>query len=81
MADFSQQQLNQLLQMASKKMGTTPEELKHKLETNNVEETLKHINKNDAAKIQQVLSNPTLAKQLLNSPQAQAILKNVMGGK
>ena len=81
MANFSQQQINQLLQMASKKMGTTPEELKRKLETSNVEETLKHMNKNDAAKVQQVLSNPALAKQLLNSPQAQAMLKNMMGDK
>ena len=81
MANFSEKQLNQLLQMASKKMGTTPEELKRKLSTNNVQDTLKGMSPNDAAKVQQVLSNPTLAKQLLNSPQAQAILKNMMGEK
>lgn len=81
MANFSEQQLNQLLQMASKKMGTTPEELKKKLETNNVQETLKGMNANDAAKIQQVLADPALTKKLLNSPQAQAILKSLMGGK
>lgn len=81
MANFSERQLNQLLQMASKKMGTTPEELKRKLSTNNVQDTLKGMSPNDAAKVQQVLSNPALAKQLLNSPQAQAILKNMMGEK
>lgn len=81
MAGFSEQQLNQLLQAASKKMGTTPAELKKKLETNNVQDTLKNMNPNDAAKVQQILANPALAKQLLGSPQAQAILKNLMGEK
>lgn len=81
MPNFTDQQLNQLLQMASKKMGTTPEELKKKLMTNNVQETLKGMNQNDAQKVQQVLNNPALAKQLLNSPQAQAVLKNLMGEK
>lgn len=81
MANFSEQQINQLLQMASKKMGTTPEDLKRKLESNNVNEALKNMNQNDATKVQQVLNNPALAKQLLNSPQAQAILKKLMGEK
>lgn len=81
MANFSQQQLNQLLQMASKKMGTTPEELQKKLQSNQLNDTLKGMSKEDAAKVQQVLNNPMLAKQLLNSPQAQTILKNLMGEK
>ena len=81
MANFSEKQLNQLLQLASRKMGTTPEELKRRLNTNNVQDTLKGMSPDDAAKVRQVLSDPALVKQLLNSPQAQAVLKNMMGEK
>ncbi len=79
MANFSEQQLNQLLQLASKKMGTTPEELKKKLMNNNVQETLNGMNQHDAQKVQQVLNNPALAKKLLNAPQAQEMIKKLIG--
>ena len=81
MGNFSEQQMNELLQKASKKMGTTPDELKRKLEGQNINEALKNMNPNDAAKIQQVLANQALAQQLLNSPQAQGLLKKLMGEK
>jgi len=81
MANFSEQQLNQMLQMASKKMGTSPEELKKKLEANNLQDTMKQMNPNDAAKLQQLLANPALVKQMLSSPQAQAFLKSLKENK
>lgn len=81
MGNFSDQQINELLQKASEKMGTTPDELKRKLEGQNINDALKNMNPNDAAKVQQVLANPALAQQLLNSPQAQVLLKKLMGEK
>ncbi len=37
---------------------------------------LNNLNSNDAAKLQQVLSDKEAANKLLNSPQAQVLLKN-----
>ncbi len=40
---------------------------------------LNNLNANDAAKLQQVLSDKEAANKLLNSPQAQVLLKNFLG--
>ncbi len=81
MGSFSEQQLNELLQKASKKAGTTPEELKRRLEGQSVDAALKNINPSDAAKVKRVLSDPALTQQLLSSPQAQLLMKKLTGEK
>ncbi|MFQ7027054.1 MAG: hypothetical protein ACLRRA_08950 [Acutalibacteraceae bacterium] len=42
---------------------------------------LNNLNANDAAKLQQVLSDKEAANKLLNSPQAQVLLKNFWANK
>lgn len=66
-----------LLKKASGKIGMTPEQLSNAAKQNNISEILKHLDKNDAEKIQNVLNNKAATKDLLNSPQAKAILENL----
>lgn len=77
--DFSQAQLNMLLKMAGKKLGTDPETLRKALENGNADALLKQSKgRNDQLK--QVLSNPELASKLMDSPQAKELLKKLMEG-
>ena len=77
--EFSQAQLNMLLKMAGKKLGTDPETLRKALENGNADALLKQsTGRNDQLK--QVLSNPELASKLMDSPQAKELLKKLMEG-
>lgn len=77
--EFSQAQLNMLLKMAGKKLGTDPETLRKALENGNADALLKQSKgRNDQLK--QVLSNPELVSKLMDSPQAKELLKKLMEG-
>lgn len=77
--EFSQAQLNMLLKMAGKKLGTDPETLRKALENGNADALLKQSKgRNDQLK--QVLSNPEMASKLMDSPQAKELLKKLMEG-
>lgn len=77
--EFSQAQLNMLLKMAGKKLGTDPETLRKALENGNADALLKQ-SKGQNDQLKQVLSNPELASKLMDSPQAKELLKKLMGG-
>ena len=77
--EFSQAQLNMLLKMAGKKLGTDPETLRKALENGNADAFLKQ-SKGQNDQLKQVLSNPELASKLMGSPQAKELLKKLMGG-
>ncbi|MDF2567382.1 MAG: hypothetical protein K0R90_838 [Oscillospiraceae bacterium] len=75
--NINPKQLDELLKMASKKMGTSPEQLKSQLESGNLKDVLKNSNSKGSNKLNQVLSNPDIAEQLLKSPQARQLLKKL----
>ena len=77
--EFSQAQLNMLLKMAGRKLGTDPETLRKALENGNADALLKQ-SKGQNDQLKQVLSNPELASKLMDSPQAKELLKKLMGG-
>ncbi len=78
MANFTEEQLNRMLQAASKQMSTTPAELKQKLKSNDLQHLLRGMSRTDAAKVEQILGDPALTKRLLATPQAQEILQKLM---
>ena len=45
------------------------------------EENLKSLKPEDAEKVRNIMNNPEMTKKILNSPQAQALMKKLMGGK
>ena len=70
------EELQKLLNVAAQRLGTQPEQL---AENGTLQKMLNNLNANDAAKLQQVLSDKEAANKLLNSPQAQVLLKKFLG--
>lgn len=79
--NLSKNQMEMLLNLASKKLGTNKQDLQQQLNQGKVNDFMGKLNPAQASQLQQALSNPLIAKQMLNSPQAQAILKQLMGDK
>ena len=73
------EELQKLLNVAAQRLGTQPEQLKQQAENGTLQKMLNNLNANDAAKLQQVLSDKEAANKLLNSPQAQVLLKKFLG--
>ncbi len=72
--------LQDLINTASQRLGTTPENLKQASQQGNVQNLLNQLDGEQAKKVQQILNDKEASQKLLNSPQAQALLKKLMGG-
>lgn len=72
--------VNKLLGEVSKKYGISKEQLESAAQSGNIENFLKNTNPNQSKQIESVLSDPEKAKKLLQSPQAQALMK-LLGGE
>ena len=72
-------EINNLLNGLSQRLNTSPEALKKNLEKGNLNSVLSKMNSNQAKKVQEILDNPKQSEKFLNSPQAQAIIKKLMG--
>lgn len=72
--------LQNLINTASQRLGTTPDNLKQASQQGNVQNLLNQLDSEQAKKVQQVLNDKEASQKLLNSPQAQALLKKLMGG-
>lgn len=75
------EELNNLLQTLSDRLGAKPEELKSAAQKGNINSVIKGLNPNDAEKIQRVLSDKDASRKILSSPQAQKLLKKFLGEK
>lgn len=72
--------VNKLLGEVSKKYGISKEQLESAAQSDNIENLLKNTNPNQSKQIESVLSDPEKTKKLLQSPQAQALMK-LLGGE
>ncbi|WP_124100526.1 hypothetical protein [Ruminococcus sp. Marseille-P6503] len=72
--------LQALLNIASQKLGTSPEVLQRQLQDGTFEKALSTMPGSEAAKLRQALSNPKTAEKILSTPQAQAIYKKLNQG-
>ena len=77
--NLSQDQMDSLMQMAGKKMGTDPQKLKEQMQSGQMDGILKNLNPNQQAQIQNLMNNPAAIEQLMNSPKVQMLLKGLMG--
>lgn len=73
--------MQNLINTASQRLGTTPEDLKKASQQGNVQNLLNQLDGEQAKKVQQILNDKEASQKLLNSPQAQALLKKLMGDK
>ena len=77
--DLQNPNISKLLNLVGKKLGADPQALQQDLAAGKYDGVFQKMNQQDAAKLQQLVNNPTLAKQLLNTPQAQQTLKKIIG--
>ena len=70
--------INDFLKQAGAKIGADPAQLKQAVDNGKLDDLVKKMNPRDAQKLQQVLANPQLARQMLNSPQAQMLIRQFM---
>ena len=77
MADSKQ--IDKLIQMLSERMGAPEREIRSALENSNYSRLLNRMDPAQASKLESVLSDEKSASDFLNSPQAKAIIKRLMG--
>lgn len=67
--------MNKLMNELSKKLGVSAQQIDSAAKSGDVNSLLKNANSEEAKRFNEVLSDPEKTKQVLNSPQAKAILK------
>lgn len=78
-SSLSQEQLYALLQYTAKRLGVTPAQLGEALSSGRVEDLAGRLPPESAAKLQSMLGDRARAQRLLDSPQAQALLRRLTG--
>lgn len=72
--------MNEILAQLSGRLNISPEQLENAAKGGDVKKLLKNADSAQAKQIESVLSDPEQTKRLLESPQAQALLK-LFGGE
>ena len=72
-------EINSLLNGLSERLNTTPEQLRANLEKGNLDSVVSKMSSGQAKRLQKILDNPEQSEKILNSPQAQVIIKKLMG--
>lgn len=79
--NISPETINQLLNLAGQKMGTDPMKLKAQLEQGAFSDVLGKLPKGQGEMVSSMLNNPAALEKMLNTPKAQQMLKDLMGGR
>ena len=80
MADnkLNQEQLYALLQYAARKLGTTPVAMAEALHNGGVDNLAEQLSPANAEKLRSMLNDRSRVQQLLQSPQAQALMQKLL---
>lgn len=79
--EMNQKSIDALINMVSKKMGTSSDELKKDLLKGNINKLTKGMSAEDSAKLKQALANKDLTQKILSSPEAQELMRKLSGKK
>ena len=77
MAD--KEQINVLIKKLSERMGTPESEIKNAVNHSSYAKLLTKLPSDQARQMEEILGDEDKAKAFLNSPQAKAIIKRIMG--
>jgi hypothetical protein len=80
MSQITPDQLQALIAYASKQLGMTPEQLQKTVQTGGLGALSDKVSPDSAAQIAALAGDREKAQQLLNSPRAQALMKQLLGG-
>ncbi len=78
---ISEAELNRMIKEASGKVGADPKKLEQAVSSNSIDSVLENLRPEDAAKLQQVLSDKNATERMLKSPKAQMLLKKFLENK
>lgn len=73
------EQINSLINQLSQRLNADSTQVKEALERGNLDKVLMNMDQKQAQKISDILSDPEQSKKVLSTPQAQAIIKKLMG--
>ena len=76
---MKEKNINKLISSLSKQLGVSENQIKDAAQNGNVNDILKNADSNQTDKIKSVLNDPEKTKQILSSPQVQALIK-LLGG-
>jgi hypothetical protein len=76
---MAEKNANKIINDLSSRLGVSQDKIMSAVQSGNFEEIIKNTDSKSADRLQAVLSDPQKAQQILNSPQAQAILKLLQG--
>ena len=66
---------NKLLNELSKRLGISENQMQDAMKSGNVQDVLKNTDSSQAQQIQSILNDPEKTREIMSSPQAQALLK------
>lgn len=72
---MSEKNVNKLFGELSKQLGMSGEQIKNAAADGNVSSILSKADPNDRRQAEEILSDPEKTRKILNSPQAQALIK------
>lgn len=73
------EQINSLIEQLSQRLNTDSGEVKAALQKGNLDKVLMNMDQKQAQKIGQILNDPEQSKKILSTPQAQALIRKLMG--
>lgn len=76
-----EKQIQDILNSLAQRLGENPDKLKANIQNGNMSKMFNNMDKKQADKIQSILNDKEKTEKLLSTPQAQALLKKLMGDK
>lgn len=75
----SNNNVNPAIQKLSEGLGCSQEEVQNAVQSGNMNNIISKLNPTQAKQVSQILSNPDASKKIMESPQAQALIKKFFG--
>lgn len=73
------EQINKLIKKLSERMGTPESDIRSAVNGSNYSKLLRKLPSDKAREMEDILGDEDKAKEFLNTPQAKAIIKKLMG--
>lgn len=79
--NLSPDKMDTLLNMAGKKLGKDPQNLKRELENGNLKQAISGLDPSTQSKISEIVNNPKALEAVLQSDKFKSMLSGLMGKK
>ncbi len=73
------EQINSLINQLAQRLNADTADVEAAVKKGNIDKVLKNMDQKQAQKISDILSDPEQSKKILSTPQAQALIKKLMG--